>query len=169
VTPLTDSPKRTPTPPAGHQYNEKIDVFAFGIILYELLAGVIIAQRVALAGEHSELLDYAREVCPDDMHGVVAFDAGSSALSGGGQPVHACPAVKTIKQCPFCCYCCYYHPHTRVHPGGKRPPRAHPGALAGGRAVPRRVVLGAGAAQAARLQAGGEGCGGQASLLLAAC
>lgn len=46
----------------GHQYNEKIDVFSFGIILYELLSGVVIAGRVAMAGEHDELLDYARKV-----------------------------------------------------------------------------------------------------------
>jgi serine/threonine protein kinase len=46
----------------GHQYNEKIDVFSFGIILYELLSGVVIAGRVAMGGEHDELLDYARKV-----------------------------------------------------------------------------------------------------------
>lgn len=46
----------------GHQYNEKIDVFSFGIILYELLSGVIIASRVAFGGQHEELLDYARQV-----------------------------------------------------------------------------------------------------------
>jgi hypothetical protein len=46
----------------GHQYNEKIDVFSFGIILYELLSGVVVAGRVAMGGEHDELLDYARKV-----------------------------------------------------------------------------------------------------------
>ncbi|WIA29400.1 hypothetical protein OEZ86_011904 [Tetradesmus obliquus] len=46
----------------GRQYNEKVDVFAFGVILYELLSGVVVAGRVALAGEHDELLDYARKV-----------------------------------------------------------------------------------------------------------
>jgi serine/threonine protein kinase len=46
----------------GHQYNEKVDVFSFGIILYELLSGVVIAGRVAMGGEHDELLDYARKV-----------------------------------------------------------------------------------------------------------
>lgn len=46
----------------GHQYNEKIDVFSFGIILYELLSGVVLAGRVALQGEHDELLAYARQV-----------------------------------------------------------------------------------------------------------
>ncbi|KAF6253037.1 kinase-like domain-containing protein [Scenedesmus sp. NREL 46B-D3] len=46
----------------GHQYNEKIDVFSFGIILYELLSGVVIAGRVAMGDEHDELLDYARKV-----------------------------------------------------------------------------------------------------------
>lgn len=48
--------------PLGHQYNEKIDVFSFGIILYELLSGVVVASRVAMQGEHDELLDYARQV-----------------------------------------------------------------------------------------------------------
>lgn len=46
----------------GRQYNEKIDVFSFGVILYELLSGVVIAGRVALGGQHEELLDYARKV-----------------------------------------------------------------------------------------------------------
>jgi serine/threonine protein kinase len=46
----------------GHQYNEKIDVFSFGIILYELLSGVVVAGRVAMEGEHEQLLDYARQV-----------------------------------------------------------------------------------------------------------
>lgn len=48
--------------PAGRQYNEKIDVFSFGIILYELLTGVVLASRVAMQGQHEELLDYARQV-----------------------------------------------------------------------------------------------------------
>lgn len=51
-----------PPPAIGHQYNEKIDVFSFGIILYELLSGVVLASRVAMQGEHDELLDYARKV-----------------------------------------------------------------------------------------------------------
>jgi hypothetical protein len=37
-------------------------VFSFGIILYELLSGVVVASRVAMQGEHDELLDYARQV-----------------------------------------------------------------------------------------------------------
>jgi len=37
-------------------------VFSFGIILYELLSGVVLASRVAMQGEHDELLDYARQV-----------------------------------------------------------------------------------------------------------
>jgi serine/threonine protein kinase len=51
-----------PPPPSGHHYNEKIDVFSFGIILYELLSGVILASRIAMQGEHDELLDYACKV-----------------------------------------------------------------------------------------------------------
>jgi hypothetical protein len=52
----------SPLCPAGRQYNEKIDVFSFGIILYELLSGVVLASRVAMQGQHEELLDYARQV-----------------------------------------------------------------------------------------------------------
>lgn len=37
-------------------------MFSFGIILYELLSGVVVASRVAMQGEHDELLDYARQV-----------------------------------------------------------------------------------------------------------
>lgn len=46
----------------GHQYNGKIHVLSYGIILYDFLSGAILANCVAMAGDHDELLDHARKV-----------------------------------------------------------------------------------------------------------
>lgn len=52
----------------GQPYNEKIDVFSFGIIMYELFGGMVILSRVALQGEAELLLDYAKKVTLRHCH-----------------------------------------------------------------------------------------------------
>jgi len=48
----------------GDKYNEKVDVFAFGIILYELMCGRLIVSRMVNMGglEPEQLLEYAQQV-----------------------------------------------------------------------------------------------------------
>ncbi len=46
----------------GHVYNEKVDVFAFGIILFELMCGQLLYSRIAVVGEVDSMLVYAQEV-----------------------------------------------------------------------------------------------------------
>lgn len=46
----------------GAEYNEKVDVFSFGIIMFELFSGYLIFSRTAVKGDEAETLEYAKQV-----------------------------------------------------------------------------------------------------------